>query len=113
MTGGSCGQFMPHAGLVRLGYSPCLAWELTRDPVLGSKLTPFFRLYTSNQPVTKLRNFMKKFSLFAAACLMAFAGVAQPFRPPAVPLVTFDPYLSIWSDADQLTDRNTQHWTQA
>ena len=32
------------------------------------------------------------------------ADTAPAFRPPAVPLVTSDPYLSIWSEADHLTD---------
>jgi hypothetical protein len=49
--------------------------------------------------------------LAVAAGVLSARGAATHLSPPAVPLVACDPYFSVWSQGDKLTDVDTTHWT--
>jgi hypothetical protein len=50
-------------------------------------------------------------ALFAALLFITYVTYAQDRKAPAYPLITHNPYFSIWSFSDTLTAGSTKHWT--
>lgn len=60
----------------------------------------------------KLGTFILGVLLAAVSCAEAPEHIANELRAPAYPLITIDPYTSVWSSTDQLYDSETIHWTE-
>jgi hypothetical protein len=54
---------------------------------------------------------MKRFSLIAGLVITGLFARAQATKAPAYPLITHNPYFSIWSFSDELNESTTRHWT--
>ncbi len=56
---------------------------------------------------------MKKLYSLLIAFAITYPIFAQVSKAPAYPLITHDPYFSIWSFSDKLNESVTKHWTGA
>jgi hypothetical protein len=73
---------------------------VTRSTSIQGGLHPMAHLFQSR---------LAAMVVFAVLCDRG--ARADDFRPPAVPLITVDPYMSCWSMSDKLSGDWPRHWT--
>lgn len=58
-----------------------------------------------------IREAMSRSLLLLLGAAVSVGAQTGDFRPPAVPLITHDPYFSVWSFSDELHASDAVHWT--
>ena len=60
----------------------------------------------------RLSKFILGALLVAVSCTKVPGHIVNELRAPAYPLITIDPYTSVWSSTDKLYDSEPIHWTE-
>ncbi|MES2485142.1 MAG: DUF4965 domain-containing protein [Bacteroidota bacterium] len=59
-----------------------------------------------------MKKVLRKIAVLVPGFALAISGIAKAQdKMPSYPLITHNPYFSIWSNTDKLTESATRHWT--